>query len=152
VTDVLTVDQVAAHLRCGRDTVIRAIEARNLVATRERPRGPYEITSEAVVAFLIARNAYGPEQAPMTIVDLPRVYSLEEVALQTGLSLSALKTGTRGANPRFPHIRVGKRPQMTAEQAQEALRIATIGAGSTKPDPEIQAELSRRANRTRRAA
>jgi excisionase family DNA binding protein len=153
--DHLTVDQMASLLLVGRDTVLRAIAAGQLDATRDSDTGPWRINPTVAGQYFnaITITPEGQEPAPVTFVDtfvdLPQTKTLDEIAVQTGLSLRWLREGCRGKPPRLAHIRAGKAPRMTAQQAEAAIAKATRADSDTD---EVQTELARRRRTNRGAA
>lgn len=78
---------------------------------------------------------------------LPKLYTLEEIAEATGLSLRSLQDGARQKPPRFDHHHISGRRFMTAAQVEAY--IAT-GAVRTQSADDITAEIERRKRGTRR--
>jgi excisionase family DNA binding protein len=148
-SDDLTVDQFAALLRTGRDTIARAIRAGELRANRT-DGGQYQIPRESAIAYLNANTITpdGQEPTPVT-ADLPQTMSLDEVADKTGLPIAWLREGCR--RKRLVHLKPGKSPRMTPNHVEAAIAAATV---DTVVTDEVQAERERRQQRgrNRRAA
>jgi hypothetical protein len=153
----MTVEEAAAVLQVSRDTLIRFWDDRFTPADQqlaaEKTNGIWQIKPADLAAFLNARavTPEGEEPIPVSAVELPRTYSLEQVAADTGLSLSWLKTSARAR--RIPHLKAGKAPRMTREQVDQAIQIASR---PTRQDDRLQADrlayaTGRRGSRRRAA-
>lgn len=141
----LNVDQAADLLGVSRWTILRRINRKQLPATRHGKT--WQISKAAVTALTAAAVIHpeGQETQPMPDPALPKLMNLDEVSKLTGLSRWWLGNACR--RRLVEHIRVGRRIQMTPEQAQAAIKAA---ATDSTADRELQAELAFQARKTRR--
>jgi excisionase family DNA binding protein len=142
-----TVDQLAAHLGTTRDTILRAIRSGDLAAVRDGAMR-WRIEATDVPAYLTS-IAKGPHQEspPMnneTIV--PRTMSLQEAAVQIGITLWELQEGCR--KDRISHYKFSKTRRMSQEQVDEYLASKKRANQVTS---DLDEERNRRAGRRRSA-
>lgn len=141
MSEPLTVDEVAERLRLGREAVLYAIEQGRLRANREYTPGdrtPYEIR-EAEVRRFLAHSARPKKRTRSSMTELPKLYTLPEVAEKTRLPLRWLQDNVRSGG--IPHLRPGRHPMMTSEDVDAAIAYARKNRPA---DIEVQAELDRR--------
>jgi hypothetical protein len=137
----MSVEQAAAVLQVSRDTLVRFTDDRYTPAGQQlrasKTNGVWQIRRSDLAAFVNAHSVTPDGERPITVsaTELTRTYSLDEVAANTGLSLSWLRTSTRAK--RIPHIRAGKAPRMTEAQVDRAIEIASVNA---QEDDELQAD------------
>jgi len=72
-------------------------------------------------------------------VEMPKLYTLAEVAQNTGLSLRALADGARAG--KFAHVHQGGHRYMTIEQVHQLIQVSTV---TPDPIPDDLAPLRRR--------
>lgn len=137
----MSVEQAAAVLQVSRDTLVRFWDERYTPAGQQlrasKTDGVWQIKRADLVAFINARSITPPGErpTPVSATELPRTWSLEQVAAETGLPLSWLRTSVRAR--RIPHIRPGKAPRMTDEQVARTIELASV---NTQQDDEMQAD------------
>ncbi len=137
----MTVDEAAAWLGSSRWVISRGcVEGRIPGATRNAETRQWSIPHASLLAYLNQEVTM-----PANVSELPRVYTLDQVAEQTGLPLRWLQDQCRAKT--IPFRRPGRTPYMTADDVNAALEYS---ASKNHVDPEIQAELERRAGRGRR--
>lgn len=147
----VSMSEACATLRVSARTISRLIEAGELTAEREGngPTSPLKINAESIRAYLSRQTTGTP-----ALTAIPKLYTLREVAEQTGFALRTLQQDCRA--DRIAHIRRGRERVMTAEQIQQLLDQHTR-TPKTETDAELkkttaESELRRLAARTARRA
>jgi hypothetical protein len=141
--------EVAGHLRTSRWTIHRITAAGNLASTRTG------ITAAALAA-LIHRSAL-PRRTETAVHEgastLPKLYTLPEVAAQTGIKLRTLQDGARAV--RFAHYKIGGQRLMDRQQIDDLIAgvMCKPNAAVNDADAELAArQAARRRGGRRRAA
>jgi excisionase family DNA binding protein len=140
----MTVDEAAVYLSVSRSTVSRACASGQLAGAERDPDGrQWRIPIPALHLVATAKH----REQSMTVSELPKLYTLNEVAAQTGMSPRWLADNIRAGN--LEACKPGKEHRMTHEQVLAAVAFSKLRNPKTD---EIQAERERRANRRGRRA
>lgn len=137
----MSVEQAAAVLQVSRYTVARFWDERYTPAEQQlratKTDGLWQIKTVDLAAWITAHSVTPQGEKPIIVsaAELPRTWSLEQVAAETGLSLSWLRTSAR--RHRIPHVRAGKAMRMTEAQVARTIELASI---NDQQDDEMQAD------------
>lgn len=128
----MTVSEAATTLRTARQTIYRLIDSGYLTATPAPGPGKAIKVNRASVQRYIHNSQQGGTPTAEIDPDVPRLYTLKEVAERTGFSLRTLERDCRAGH--LLHVHRGRDRLMTAAHIR-----ALIDKHVHQPTPDLDA-------------